>query len=208
MNIKKIYLTRHGQTDFNKQGIVQGSGIDSDLNEHGKAQARAFYDYYKELSFDKLYVSALKRTHQSMKGFMDSGLAYEALPELNEISWGTHEGVKVDANGKAYYFDMVKRWQAGETHLRIEDGESPEDVADRMRKGLDYIMSKTEEENVLICMHGRAMRVMLAVMLNYPLKAMDMFEHANLCLYQLSWTGSMFIVDKFNDTTHLTYAGL
>ena len=97
MNTKKIYLTRHGQTDFNRKGIVQGSGIDSDLNELGQAQARAFFDYYKDQPFDKLYVSALKRTHQSMAGFIESGLVYEELADLNEISWGEREGVPVDA---------------------------------------------------------------------------------------------------------------
>ncbi len=208
MNTKKIYLTRHGQTDFNRKGIVQGSGIDSDLNELGQAQARAFFDYYKDQPFDKLYVSALKRTHQSMAGFIESGLVYEELADLNEISWGEREGVPVDARADAFYQDMIRRWRAGETDHRIDGGESPDEVAVRMRRALEHILNQTEEQTVLICMHGRAMRVMLSVMLNYPLKDMDVFEHSNLCLYELSYTGSMFTVDRFNDTTHLKYSGL
>ena len=201
--IKKIYLTRHGETDFNRKGIVQGSGIDSDLNETGRAQAEAFYQFYKDRSFDKLYVSALKRTHQSMKGFIDGGMDFEIIPELNEISWGNREGIPVDDEGNAYYFNMIRRWQEGEIDLAIEGGESPIQVAERMKVALEKILSREEEKEVLICMHGRAMRVMLAVMLNYPLKCMDLFEHSNLCLYQLTYTGSTFQVDKFNDTTHL-----
>lgn len=208
MNTKKIYLTRHGQTDFNKKGIVQGSGIDSDLNELGNAQAKAFFDYYKDIPFDKLYVSALKRTHQSMAGFIEAGMAHEKLSDLNEISWGEREGVPVDDLADAFYKDMIRRWRSGETDHRIDGGESPEEVAVRMRRALDQILAQTEENTVLICMHGRAMRVMLAVMLNYPLKDMDVFEHSNLCLYELSYTGSMFSVDRFNDTSHLTYSGL
>ena len=53
---KKIYITRHGQTDFNKKGIVQGSGVDSDLNETGRLQAEAFFKKFKDHPFDKLYV--------------------------------------------------------------------------------------------------------------------------------------------------------
>jgi probable phosphoglycerate mutase len=208
LNTKKIYLTRHGQTDFNLKGIVQGSGVDSDLNELGRSQGAAFYDYYKDIAFDKLYVSGLKRTHQSMDGFIQAGLAYEKLSDLNEISWGTSEGVATDAKAQGFYQDMITRWQAGETDIRIEEGESPDEVAVRMRRALDYILVNTEEETVLICMHGRAMRIMLSVMLNYPLRHMDTFEHSNLCLYELTYTGSMFVVDRFNDTTHLTYAGL
>ena len=105
--IKKIFITRHGQTEYNKRGIVQGSGVDSDLNETGRAQARAFYEAFKVYPFDKLYVSALKRTQQSMKGFIDSGLPFEVLPELNEISWGVREGVPVDEEGSRYYQNMI-----------------------------------------------------------------------------------------------------
>jgi len=208
LNTKKIYLTRHGQTDYNKKRVVQGSGIDADLNELGRAQGKAFYDYYKHLPIDQMYVSALKRTHQSMQNFIDSGLNYAVLPELNEISWGVKEGVPTDAAGNAFYLDMIERWQQGETNFGIEGGESPDEVAIRMRRALDQILSQPDEQNVLICMHGRAMRVMLAVMLNYPIKAMDMFEHSNLCMYELTWSGNMFTVNRYNDTTHLTFAGL
>lgn len=201
--IKKIYLTRHGQTDYNLRGVVQGSGIDADLNDTGRNQAQAFYEAFKDHAFDKLYVSGLKRTHQSMQAFIDDGLKYEVLLELNEISWGIHEGVPVDQQGAAYYANMVKRWQEGDIDMAIEGGESPRQVAARMQKALKHILAQKDEEQVLICMHGRAMRVMLAVILNYPLKSMDLFEHTNLCLYQLAYTGSSFQVEKFNETSHL-----
>lgn len=202
--IKKIYLTRHGQTDFNKKGIVQGSGIDSDLNDLGRAQANAFYSAYGDVSFDKVYVSALKRTHQSVQQFIDKPLPYEQLADLNEISWGDREGVPVDAEGDAYYHAMLKSWQQGNVDVGIEGGESPVQVAERMKNALTHVLSQSAEKNILICMHGRAMRVMLAVMLNYPLKCMDMFQHTNLCLYELSYTGGMFSVDRYNDTSHLS----
>jgi bisphosphoglycerate-dependent phosphoglycerate mutase len=69
MSKKTIYLIRHGQTDFNKQGIVQGSGVDSSLNEEGHAQARKFYEAYHHINFDKIYVTELQRTHQTVAPF-------------------------------------------------------------------------------------------------------------------------------------------
>jgi len=59
---KTIYLIRHGETDFNRRGVVQGSGVDSDLNDMGRAQAQAFFQAYQHVPFEKLYVSGLKRT--------------------------------------------------------------------------------------------------------------------------------------------------
>lgn len=138
-----------------------------------------------------------------MQGFLDLGLPHEKLSGLNEISWGNKEGHKITPEEDEYYHYMIKQWQLGNTSLRIENGESPDDVVVRMRPALDHIMSKTDEKTVLICMHGRAIRILLCLMMNYPLKSMDMFEHENLCLYQLNYSGSTFTVEKYNDTTHL-----
>ena len=194
---------RHGQTDFNLQNIVQGSGVDSDLNERGQEQARSFYEAYKDTPFDKIYTSALKRTRQSVQPFIDDGLPVEALSGLNEISWGTKEGYRITPDEDAYYHHMLREWQAGDTSLRIEKGESPDDVVKRMQPAIDLILSRTDERNVLVCMHGRAIRILLCTLLKYPLRCMDTFEHQNLGLYLLHYNGSFFTVERYNDTTHL-----
>jgi broad specificity phosphatase PhoE len=203
LNSKKVYLVRHGQTDFNLKSIVQGSGVDTDLNELGLKQADAFYEFYKHIPFDKIYTSALKRSQQSVKRFIDLGIPYDSLVGLNEISWGTKEGHRVTAQEDEYYHYMLAQWQTGNTTLRIQGGESPDDVVKRMKPAVDYIMRNRDEKTILICMHGRAIRILLCYLLNYPLRCMDMFEHANLCLYTLNYSGSMFSIDLYNDTTHL-----
>jgi len=202
LTTKKIYIIRHGQTDFNLKGIVQGSGVDSSLNAIGRQQAKAFFEMYRSVPFDKIYVSNLKRTAESVRDFIEMGVPFEKLEGLNEISWGTNEGQKITPEEDAYYHWMLKQWQAGNTDERIQGGESPEDVVARQRVALDHILSKTDEKNILICMHGRALRIILCVLLNYPLKSMDLFEHQNLCLYQIDYTGSMFAIKKHNDVSH------
>eukprot|EP01036_Dinobryon_divergens_P048115 gene48115-64565_t len=83
---KTIYITRHGETEFNRLGIIQGSGVDSELNETGHLQAQLFYNHYKDTAFDKVYTSALQRTYQSVQRFIEElRIPYEQLPELNEI---------------------------------------------------------------------------------------------------------------------------
>ncbi len=200
---KKIYLIRHGQTDFNLRGIVQGCGVDSSLNTTGRAQANAFYQSYKHIKFDKVYTSVLQRSIQSVQQFIDLGLQHEKLEGLNEINWGTREGQDITPEEDAYYHEVIRSWQQGQVDLPIEGGESPMDVVAKQKPALDHILSKTEEDTILICMHGRAMRVLLCTILNYPLSCMDHFEHANLGLYELNYTGTMFSVSKFNCTKHL-----
>jgi len=201
---KKIYLIRHGQTDFNLRNIVQGSGVDSSLNERGRSQAKAFFDEFKNVKFDKVYTSVLKRTKESVQSFIDLGIPHKALKGLNEISWGTKEGYAITPDEDQYYHYMLRQWEIGNTSLKIEGGESPEDVVKRMKPDIDYIMSHEDEETILICMHGRAIRILLCMLLNYPMKSMDMFQHQNLGLYLLNYTGSMFNVELYNDGSHLS----
>lgn len=162
-----------------------------------------FFEAYKHIVFDKVYTSALKRARQSVQKFIESGVPHTALEGLNEISWGTKEGHRVTPEEDAYYHYMLEEWRKGNTHLKIEGGESPDDVVARMKPAVDYIMSRTDEKMVLVCMHGRAMRILLCYLLHYPLRSMDMFEHQNLGLYVLNYSGSIFTVEKYNDVTHM-----
>ena len=200
---KKIYIIRHGQTDFNLKGIVQGSGVDASLNDRGRLQAQAFYECYRDVAFQKVYTSALKRTKETVQSFLDAGVPHEALSGLNEISWGNREGQQITPEEDAYYHWMLRQWQSGRTDLRIEGGESPDEVAARQREALAHIMKQGDEQTVLVCMHGRAMRILLCQLLNYPLQSMDIFEHENLGLYQVQFTGTMFHIEKHNDLKHL-----
>lgn len=185
------------------KGIVQGSGIDSALNQLGMDQARAFYECYGNHGFDKVYTSSLQRSIQSVKSFIAAGISHEPHPGLNEINWGNKEGTKITIEEDAYYQSLLKQWQNNVTSLQIEGGESPEDVARRQRPVLDLILGRREERKILVCMHGRAIRILLCQLLNYPLSAMDIFEHSNLGLYKLSFTGSFCKVDSYNNTQHL-----
>lgn len=201
--MKTLYIIRHGQTTHNLEGIVQGSGIDSDLNHTGQMQAQAFYETYQHIPFDKIYTSNLKRTQQSVTQFVQKGIPTESHHGLNEINWGHKEGRKITPEEDVYYREMLEKWRKGHTHIAIEGGESPQDVANRQKEFLEVLMQRPEEQNVLIAMHGRALRIFLTLLLNYELKEMDLFEHTNLCLYQVNYTGSMFVITKHNDTQHL-----
>ena len=200
---RTIFLLRHGQTDFNVQGIVQGSGVDSSLNEIGRRQAAQFFAAYGQVRFDKVYTSVLRRTQESVQHFLDAGLPHEAHPGLNEISWGVREGTRITIEEDAEYRYVLAEWVAGRTHSRLTGGESPDEVAARQRPFIELLKARDTEEMVLVCMHGRAMRVLLCQLLNYPLSCMEGFEHSNLCLYKLEYTGSAFTIKNFLDVSHL-----
>ena len=204
MSSKKIYLIRHGQTDFNRLGIVQGSGVNSSLNDFGLQQSDAFFNTYQHIPFDKVYTSSLRRSIESVRSFLDAGIPHEALTGLNEIGWGKKEGQPITMEEDEYYHFMLDEWGKGNTSLRIEGGESPEDVIERIIPAVNCIMSKEFEKTILVCMHGRAMRILLCHLLRYPLSSMDYFKHANMGLYLLNYSEGMFHLELCNDITHLS----
>jgi probable phosphoglycerate mutase len=200
---KTLYIVRHGQTDLNKQGIVQGRGMNTDLNEEGRRQAGQFFNAYRDVAFDKIYVSELKRTQQSIQSFIDLGIPFEKLSGLDELAWGIYEGQPSTPETAAGFLKLVRDWVDGNLDSKIEGGESPNEVASRQRAALDIILGHLEEKTVLICMHGRAMRLLLCLLTGKPLTEMESFPHQNLVLYKLTYDGAKFEIVDFNNAEHL-----
>ena len=200
---KTIYLIRHGETDYNKRSIIQGSGIDSDLNEQGRKQAEQFHKAYFHLPFKAIYSSEMKRAVQTLEPFMSSGHQIQPMSSFNEISWGALEGRKTDKSQQFIYRDMLNDWKAGLLDRAVEGGESPRAMYNRQRAGLEYIMQRPEEDLILICMHGRAMRSFLCLLTGIQLTHMDTFKHSNLCLYVLEERKHLFEIITANSVDHL-----
>ncbi|MGY3055587.1 broad specificity phosphatase PhoE [Pedobacter sp. UYEF25] len=201
--MKEIYIIRHGETNFNKEGIVQGKGIDADLNDTGEKQAEAFWKYYKDIPFDKVYISTLKRTRQTVDRFIKSGIDWEKLSGLDELDWGIWEGRAKNEELIKAFRTMLQSWENGNYSNHFEDGESVQDVFERLEKPKELLEIREDEKKVLVCMHGRSMRVFLCLLTGTPLSKMKDYPHQNTVLYRLAYQDEKFIIKDFNDTRHL-----
>ncbi len=197
----ELYIIRHGETDFNKRGIVQGRGVNSDLNEMGQQQARSFYKAYHHIPFDRIYTSSLKRTHQTVEPFINKGIEWIKLHELDELDWGVNEGREATPEMKAEFQQLTRKWMEGDLHLKFPGGESPIEVNARQKIAIQKITSDPVN-TALICMHGRALRLILCELLNIPLSNMDTFPHSNVSLYRLKYSDNKFEMLDFNNTDH------
>jgi broad specificity phosphatase PhoE len=200
---KTLYIIRHGETDLNKRGIVQGRGMDSDLNDKGREQSEAFYQAYKHIPFDKIYTSTLKRTHQTVQKFIDSNIPWTQYPGLDELGWGIHEGKESSLEIHSHFQHIIHQWKAGELHHKFEMGESPLEVKERQLTVLEKIIEENDDKNILICMHGRALRLFLCLLTNRSLSEMEAFPHSNTTLYKIGYDGNEFHILDFNNTSHL-----
>lgn len=201
MSSKTIYIVRHGETEYNRKGIVQGSQVDAPLNDKGKVQAQKFYEFYKDYNPDAIFVSTLQRTKESVQKFIDKFPAFEQDSALNEISWGTADG-KIP-NDDPMYLEVVKKWSEGEVTLNAGNGESPQDVYERQVPFVKEKIINSKNEKILICMHGRAMRILFCLLLGKPLLEMDSFSHTNLCLYEFIYDNNQFKLIRANNVEHL-----
>jgi probable phosphoglycerate mutase len=201
--IKRLYIIRHGETDLNKNKIVQGRGVDADLNDTGRQQAEAFYQHYKNVPFDKIYTSKLKRTHQTVVKFIEKGIPWEQLAGLDEIAWGNYEGKKHSPELDVNFQKLIASWASGDYDNKAVGGESPNEVHLRQVEAMDHILAQKQEKTVLICMHGRALRLLLCGLMKKSFNHMDDFPHQNTSLYILDYNGKDFTIESFNSLAHL-----
>ena len=89
-----VYFIRHGETDFNRKGLIQGTS-DIPLNENGIRQAGMAADWFKEqkITFDKVFASPLIRARKTAA--IVSGRAFEDVQpdfRIQEMDFGVDEG--------------------------------------------------------------------------------------------------------------------
>lgn len=170
---------RHAETEFNRKGIIQGSEVDSSINNVGDYQAERFYNFYKNINFDKIYVSGLRRTYQTIIRFVNSGIQCEKLDEFNEISWGVNQG---KSDNLDEYENLIKTWINGDLDNKFKSGESPNEMSKRLIKGFNHVILEGFS-TVLLCIHGRALRILLSKIIDNDLTRMDKYVHSNTGLY-------------------------
>lgn len=208
MQPKKLYFIRHGETEYNRLNIVQGRGVDSPLNKTGQWQAEAFFHTYRHVPVQAVIASSLLRTHQTVGQFTRQQLPLTVLPDLDEMHWGSFEGQSPTPELKDMYQKANQEWSAGNYGFSFGDGESAQQLADRISNALVYLCNRPEH-TLLVCSHGRALRCLLCLAKGLPLSEMASFHPKNTGLFLAYFDGSDFHFEVENDTQHLAlYARL
>jgi probable phosphoglycerate mutase len=201
---KELYIIRHGQTDLNAQGIIQGKGVNMPLNDLGRRQAQAFYEAYKHIPFDIMYSSTLLRAQQTIEPFKPHNIPHEVFSELDEISWGDLEGSMTTHETDANFLELTAKWRNGELHVKPSPtGESPLDLHERQKRFINHLLT-TPQKKILIATHGRFIRAFMCTLTATSLSEMENYKHANLCLYKVNLLNSgNFVIEKNNEQAHL-----
>ncbi|KAJ2794270.1 hypothetical protein H4R20_006281 [Coemansia guatemalensis] len=189
MAVLDILLARHGQTEANAAGIIQGSKINPPLNQCGEIQADALAEAMKDEKLDWIVTSGLERAIQTgnrvAKYHSDAPFVSDA--RLNEICWGEADGQKFSDIGSEMN-SVVGKWKSGDFDARIKGGESANDGRKRILEAFADILRVSRERDyrkIIVCIHGRIMRVIMATLVDKDLCKMQHFPHANGCYHQI-----------------------
>lgn len=139
-----IYVVRHGQTDWNKNGMVQ-SRADIPLNDTGREQANEIRRQLTDISFDGVYSSELCRAVETA-GIISGSSEIIRDERLSEVDNGKFEGVKVA--------EMVKIRLSPDFDPKEYGTESRESIKERVFSFLDETVPKYEGKNLLIVSHA------------------------------------------------------
>ena len=204
--MKTLHIVRHGETDYNLANIVQGKGLNPSLNATGKQQALQLYRHYSESKFDFIFTSTLKRTHETVTHFLKDDTPWQPMHHLDEISWGELEG-KQAFESRERIHALLENWRMGNLDDKIAGGESPLELAQHHKRFVAHYRA-LPHRNLLVCTHGRAMRILLSTMLETPLTEMDQYHHKNTSVYTLRDDGKRITLLGSNSLEHLTHAVL
>ena len=204
-----LYLVRHGETEHNRRNIIQGGGVDSELNAAGRAQAEALAQRLRSVSFDALYASTLQRARQTadILARPHEPLTRTHLHDLSEMDWGVFEGEPPSEERDALMKALKSKWRDGAYDRAVEGGESIRDVQKRAQRAIRHILTREVGRTVLVVTHGRYLRVLLATILDdYGLKHMQELGHSNTCVNRVVVEEGRAWADLQNCTAHLSSA--
>lgn len=203
MNHIRLFIARHGETDYNRNGLLQGRGIDAPLNETGQSQARRLADYLSNYEATSLISSSMKRAWQTASFYEEkTNLTIQKNRDLDEMDFGDFEGQSMKEIAKELD-DLQNGWMSGDTSLKIPGGESPKEVFERADYAARSYINGAESQTVMMFIHGRLMRILLSEWLGYGLKNMHKVEHRNCAVNHLILKNGSFEPVYLNKTDHL-----
>ena len=161
--MKEIYVFRHGETDWNKVGRMQGH-TDIPLNETGRAQALILQRYFAEHPIEVILSSDLMRARETAKiarGTLDIPIVFDV--RQRETKLGDAEGLTREEVQEKLHPDIWQKWHYFPEHWehRFPNGESKREHLERVRGALLDFLSKTPYTKIGMSSHGGSMRRLL-----------------------------------------------
>jgi broad specificity phosphatase PhoE len=170
----RIYLARHGQTDWNLEGRTQGQ-TDTPLNATGRRQAGELKSQLAGIPLDAVYSSTLSRSRETAE-IVHGDTPLTSLPGLRERNFGKFQG-RLESDPQTGPEFQTRRTAPDDS---LDGGESLNRFFDRVRAAIDDIRKQRPSGTILIVGHLETNRMILRSLLGLTAdQAMSIMQDNN-----------------------------
>lgn len=204
----KVYLIRHGKTQWNLESRYQGANGDSPLLKDSYREIELLASSLQRIPFEHAYTSPLKRarvTAQALLNHLNPEIPLTIDSRLKEFNLGKMEGM--------HFEDVAAKWPEVLKNFRhhpdkydesLVEGESFLEVIARFRAAIEEYCRQYPNGNILVISHGAALNAAINALIGTPLAHLkDRGGLSNTSTTILINDGRHFELEKWNDTSYL-----
>lgn len=198
----RVYLVRHGTTEWNKEEIFRGL-VDCKLNETGLAEARALEGYFRDVVIDSIYSSPLSRATETARAVaVSKGLLVIADAAFIDMDYGEWQGLPLKEVEKKYP-DLSRLWRERPQDVTFPGGENLARVRARAWEGFERVVKGNPGKTVLIVSHRVITKVLICAALGLDDSHFWQIKQDTTAVNCFEYTGNTYITCLINDTCHM-----
>ena len=198
----KIFLIRHGQSEWNSLNKVQGQQ-NTILTDLGKKQALCLGDRLIDANIDIIYTSDLIRAYNTAEIISKRiNKPLVANESIREINFGLWEGLtiqEIQTRYKKEYFTWLKE----PDKLNIEGLENLMTLQKRAMKYVNEILLENNGKNIAIVSHGAILKTIILGLLGIDISHYKNITLSNVSLSIIECRDFNNVLVLFNDISHL-----
>ena len=198
----RVYLVRHGTTDWNKEEIFRGR-LDCKLNETGQAEARALAEYFTDIPLQAIYSSPLSRAMETAQAVAEAkALQVVPHPEFIDIDFGEWQGLPLK-EVREKYAELYRLWRERPEVVHFPGGETLAQVRARAWEGLQKVVRENPEKTALILAHRVVAKVLICAVLGLDDSRFWHIQQDTTAVNCIEHNRGFFVTSLINDTCHL-----
>jgi len=206
MDITTFYIVRHGETEWNKQGLLQGN-LDSPLSDLGIRQADALARHFTQCSFDHIVSSDLSRavvTAQKIADTQKKTLATDI--RLRERNLGIAQGLTLNEFSEKYP-DDYKCFSSMDAHYVIPGGESSLQRYTRCVECVNELTATYCGKKVVVVTHGGVLDALFRYVNGMTLESKRTFSMFNASVNAIQYSNNEWNIVTWGFVEHLRELG-
>ena len=199
----RVFVIRHGETEFNEQGLIQGN-IDSSLTPLGVQQSYLIAEELKGCDLDFIFSSPALRAYSTAKPLsIPRSIPIAVVPGLREREYGIYEGKSLEETQKAHPELFATTSSKIDLDVKPKGGESLREVAGRVLPFVERLKSHLGDKTIAIVAHGIVNKLIIGDLADCSLDKITTYRQSNGCINEILLEKGKGKAIRLNYTEHL-----